>query len=465
VVVACAGFALAPAGEAQSGSACRTSGPVSGDYQVTVCLAAGGDSTTPSGDTEVTGSFSVTGTNPGIDLLRFHIDGERLLTDFQAPWRFTLPTDRWADGDKLVEVEAVMRDGFASQPAGLSLTFANGPGAPTANDRQFTPSTGTTPAAGKPFVLAAVGDGASGEANSDSVRNLIQSWDPNLFLYLGDVYETGTVTEFHNWGRQYFGGLRSVSNPVVGDNEYEGGDGARGYFDFWNNIPPYYSYDAAGWHFVAIDSTIDRGEVTPGTAQYEWLRDDLESSDAACTIAYMHTPRFNIGKAGYIARMDDVWRLLGQHGVELLLAGHDHTYQRWRPLNADGELDFADGMTQFIVGNGGHGYGPFVRSDARVAASSGGYGAQRMELNPQGAAYRFITPEGVTLDSGSVQCGGTPPDGTAPDVPTGLSATAMQGTSTIELAWSGGSDNVGVTGYEIYRDGNLLTRAGPESTY
>ena len=175
----------------------------------------------------MTGSFSVTGSNPGIDRLRFYIDGERLLTDYQAPWRFTLPTDRWADGDKLVEVEAVMRDDFASERAGLNLNFANGPEAPRQNDRQFTPSTGTPPEPGKPFVLAAVGDGASGETNADSVRDLIQSWDPNLFLYFGDVYETGTVAEFHNWGRQYFGGLRDITNPIVGDHEYEGGDGAR----------------------------------------------------------------------------------------------------------------------------------------------------------------------------------------------------------------------------------------------
>ena len=166
--------------------------------------------------------------NPGIDRLRFYIDGERLLTDYQAPWRFTLPTDRWADGDKLVEVEAVMRDDFASERAGLNLNFANGPEAPRQNDRQFTPSTGTPPEPGKPFVLAAVGDGASGETNADSVRDLIQSWNPNLFLYFGDVYETGTVAEFHNWGRQYFGGLRDITNPIVGDHEYEGMATGRG---------------------------------------------------------------------------------------------------------------------------------------------------------------------------------------------------------------------------------------------
>ena len=184
--------------EAQGGSACRTSEPASGSYEVTVCIDVVADSETVSGDTAVTGSFSVTGSNPGIDRLRFYIDGERLLTDYQAPWRFTLPTDRWADGDKLVEVEAVMRDDFASERAGLNLNFANGPEAPRQNDRQFTPSTGTPPEPGKPFVLAAVGDGASGETNADSVRDLIQSWDPNLFLYFGDVYETGTVAEFHN---------------------------------------------------------------------------------------------------------------------------------------------------------------------------------------------------------------------------------------------------------------------------
>ena len=274
-----------------------------------------------------------------------------------------------------------MRDDFASERAGLNLNFANGPEAPRQNDRQFTPSTGTPPEPGKPFVLAAVGDGASGETNADSVRDLIQSWDPNLFLYFGDVYETGTVAEFHNWGRQYFGGLRDIRNPIVGDHEYEGGDGARNYFDFWDNIPHYYSYDAAGWHFIALDSSVDLGGSRLARRSSSGCAATSGSSEAACTIAYMHMPRFNIGKSGEIKRLNDVWRLLSDHGVELLMAGHDHTYQRWRPVDANGELASSDGMTQFIVGNGAR-----LRA-VRAQRRAGGRLVHRLRRPADGAQF------------------------------------------------------------------------------
>ena len=359
----------------------------------------------------MTGSFSVTGSNPGIDRLRFYIDGERLLTDYQAPWRFTLPTDRWADGDKLVEVEAVMRDDFASERAGLNLNFANGPEAPRQNDRQFTPSTGTPPEPGKPFVLAAVGDGRAARRTRTRARP-----DPVVGPQPLPLLRRRLRDRHRRRVSQL--GPAVLRRPARHHQPDRRRPRVRGWrrgarlLRLLDNIPHYYSYDAAGWHFIALDSSVDLGGSRLARRSSSGCAATSESSEAACTIAYMHMPRFNIGKSGEIKRLNDVWRLLSDHGVELLMAGHDHTYQRWRPVDANGELASSDGMTQFIVGNGGHGYGPFVRSDERVAASSTGYGAQRMELNSQGAAYRFITPGGVTLDSGSVQCGGTPPDAT-----------------------------------------------------
>src|SRR5207244_13625211 len=124
------------------------------------------------------------------------------------------------------------------------------------------------------------------------------------------------------------------------------------------------------------------------------------------------------------------------------------------------------GTTEIVVGTGGHALQTFVQSDSRVAAAfSKQFGAMRLELNPAGAAFRFVNSDSVTLDSGSVAChgaAGARPDTAAPTVPTGLQATA-QSRSQIRLSWTAATDNVGVTGYDVYRAGALLAHTGPDT--
>src|SRR5439155_4086308 len=106
--------------------------------------------------------------------------------------------------------------------------------------------------------------------------------------------------------------------------------------------------------------------------------------------------RFNIGQEGMATRMDPVWALLATDGVDLVLNGHDHSYQRWQPLDATGAPS-PTGTTEIVVGTGGHALQTFVQSDSRVAAAfSKQFGAMRLELNPAGAAFRFVNSDSVT---------------------------------------------------------------------
>src|SRR5690349_4287416 len=208
-----------------AGNACHTSSPSSAAYAVTVCITVPADGVTISGVKNITATVAVNppGANPGVAKLTFYLGGTYLLTDFLTPFSFELPTTKWADGNRLLEVEALMKDNFSSQRASISLTFNNGITQPPTNNNHFTPRSGTTPPAGQSFTLAAAGDGAGGLLNADSVSNLIASWNPNLFLYLGDVYEKGTKSEFYNWygtSSTFFGRFRSITDPIVGNHEY-----------------------------------------------------------------------------------------------------------------------------------------------------------------------------------------------------------------------------------------------------
>jgi Big-like domain-containing protein len=294
------------------GTECQSSNPGSGTYTVTVCITAPVSNAVVSGNITVIATVNVTGTNPvpGVQKVEFYLGGEYLLTDYSYPYTFELPTTKFVDGTRLLEAEALLRDQNSSSPAGINLTFSNGITQVPTNTNTFTVRSGTTPSPGRPFILAAAGDGASGEPNADAVTNLIAGWNPNMFLYLGDVYNDGTPTEFRNWygtGSNHYSRFNSITNPTVGNHEYQHIGGtqydAPGYFDYWDNVHHYYSFNAAGWHFINLDSTSQYNQTTPGTQQYDWLVQDLEANTATCTIVYFHHPVYNVGSEGESDRM------------------------------------------------------------------------------------------------------------------------------------------------------------------
>ena len=442
-------------------STCASSTPSSGAYTVTLCFTTPGSGGVVSGPVTVEVSATVTGTSPGIIRMVFYLDGADLLIDYQSPYSFILPTAKWQDSDYTISVEAIMRDGYVTvNQAAITLTFNNGNNQPPVNNNTFTPSSGTTPPAGSPFVVVAAGDGADGATNAANVTAEISSINPNLFLYLGDVYQNGTTAEFYNWygnGGTNFNEFYGITNPTIGNHEYTGSS-AAGYFDYWNNVPDYYSYDADGWHFISLNSNSSRIGVDINSAQYAWLAQDLAANSNMCTIVYYHHPLFNIGPEGPTTSMSDIWSLMAQYGVSIVLNGHDHDYQRWVPLDGNGNPS-PTGITEFVAGGAGHGLQTIIQSDYRVAFSDDlnpeAFGVLKMVLNSAGVNFEYINSSGVTLDSGVVSCAKAGADTQAPSTPTNVTATAV-GATQVDLSWQASSDNVGVSGYDIYRDGNLV---------
>jgi chitodextrinase len=452
-------------------STCTSSTPASGAYTVTLCFTSPGAGSVVSGPVTVEVSATITGTSPGIIRMVFYLDGADLLIDYLSPYSFVLPTTKWQDGDYTIAVEAVMRDGYVTaNQATLPVTFNNGISQPPVNNNTFTPSSGTTPPNGSPFVVVAAGDGADGATNAANVTGEIASINPNLFLYLGDVYQNGTIAEFYNWygnGGTNFNNFYSITNPTIGNHEYTGSS-AAGYFDYWNNIPDYYSYDAGGWHFISLNSNSSRIGVDINSAQYAWLEQDLAANSNMCTMVYYHHPLFNIGPEGPTSSMSDIWSVMAQYGVSVVLNGHDHDYQRWVPLDGNGNPS-PTGITEFVAGGAGHGLQTIVGSDYRVAFSDDlnpeAFGVLKMVLNPAGVNFEYINSSGVTLDSGVVSCAKAGVDTQAPSSPSNVTVTAV-GATQVDLTWQASSDNVGVSGYDVYRDGNLVaTVSGATLSY
>ena len=407
---------------AQAADACVTDSTAIGvhTFVKVLCIEAPADDALVSGNVNVVGTVDPVN-GPRTQKVEFYLDSEYVLTDYRsssnssAVFDFELPTEYWVDGIHRLEMQAITRaepgiPSYVTQRVGIDLVFENGIDEVPANTDTFTPSSGRPTGDGEVFTVAATGDGASGEPNAAAVSDLIVAQNPNMFLYLGDVYEKGTKTEFHNWyGNEdrLWGRLRSITNPTIGNHEYEDGV-APGYFDYWDNIPNFYSYDVAGWHIINLNST---NLFRDNPVQFNWLLADIAANSARCTLAYWHDPRWSIGTQGDELPMQEEWAALVEAGVDVFLGGNDHNYQRWEPLGPEGQLD-PNGAVQFVAGAGGHGVRPFApgESDAnpRVAKASDTldtFGALFLDLHEDRADFRYLKTDGTVLDEGAVSCG------------------------------------------------------------
>lgn len=204
--------------------------------------------------------------------------------------------------------------------------------------------------------LVAAGDIASCFWRGDEATARLLDEIPGVVATLGDnVYPSGTDREFRQCYHRSWGRHLDRTRPAVGNHEYRTRD-AAGYFNYFGRRAGprgkgWYSYDHEGWHLIVLNSD---EPLRRGTEQYEWLVRDLRRNrDTRCTLAYYHHPRWSSGKHGGAERVVDAWRALYEGGVDVVLQGHDHHYERFAPLDAVGRLDRERGIRSFVVGTGG----------------------------------------------------------------------------------------------------------------
>ena len=235
----------------------------------------------------------------------------------------------------------------------------------------------------------------------------------DVVLTFGDnQYQDGTLNKFLGSYHRSWGRFKEKTRPAVGNHEYLT-PGAAGYFDYFGLLAGqrgkgYYSFDAGGWHFVALNSECsDVGGCGPGSPQYEWLRVDLAASAARCTAAYWHHPRFSSGKYGNDPRYQPFWELLYADGAEVVMAGHDHNYQRYARMTPEGVRNDTFGIRQFVVGTGGKNHYSVDPSPVpnREVANDNTYGVLKLTLRSDSYDWAFVPSVGGNFtDAGSGRC-------------------------------------------------------------
>jgi hypothetical protein len=280
-------------------------------------------------------------------------------------------------------------------------------------------------------VVAAAGDIACAPPGTRTASKCHQAATADLLagadavLPIGDEqYNCGQLSAFNQVYDASWGQYKSVSHPAVGDNEYAGNGcstpGASGYYTYFGdrasprepgctiNCQGYYSYDVGSWHVVALNSECTQpgvGGCSASSPQTQWLKADLAAHPNTCTLAYFHRPYFS-DKGGTVAKVKQLFTALYNGGADVLLVGHQHIYERFRPQSPSGAAA-TNGVRQFIVGTGG-------RSQTTPASpppagsekqNSGTFGVLKLTLHPTSYDFQFVPEAGKTFtDTGTQAC-------------------------------------------------------------
>lgn len=300
-----------------------------------------------------------------------------------------------------------------------------------------TPTSTATPAGST--VIALAGDVACGTTEADYnggngtvdkcramyTADLISSMNPSRLFAMGDLqYNSGSLTDFNGSYQNSWGAFKTKTNPVVGNHEY-GTSGAGGYFSYFGDAATprqpgcrkdcdgYYSFNvpvgSSNWHIAVINGECTRinGGVgcAVGSPQYNWLKADLEGNAATkCTAVLTHKPRWS-SSSFYTAEIQPLVDLMDANKVDLLLAGHAHSYERFAPQTASGSAS-STGIRQITVGTGGRdsqGFGTVLPNS--VVQKNHIFGVMKLTLNATGYSWSYIAdPTTPFSDSGNGNC-------------------------------------------------------------
>jgi hypothetical protein len=263
----------------------------------------------------------------------------------------------------------------------------------------------TSPVAGTAgaYRFWVTGDGGFANASGMAVRDAYTTFqggaETNLFLLLGDnAYVLGTDANYQAALFDMHAALLRTTPawPTFGNHESFSSNSLTQtgpYFDMFSlptaaeaggeasGTESYFSFDYGNIHFINLDG--NSAPVTPGSAMMTWLEADLQATSADWVVAMWHHPPYSRGlfhnsdvEQREIDLRENVVPLLEDYGVDLVLCGHSHNYERSFLL--DGHYDFANTFSDDMTVDSGDG----------APAGDGAYRKEALGPGPhEGAVY------------------------------------------------------------------------------
>ncbi|MDH3594601.1 MAG: metallophosphoesterase [Rhodospirillales bacterium] len=287
-------------------------------------------------------------------------------------------------------------------------------------------SAGPASAQGAPVTLLAAGDiayckptwadklfylitkGRKFKRGNHKTARLLDRLEGTIVV-LGDLaYREGSAEQFEHCYDPTWGRHKERTYPAPGNHEYRSSSDAAPYFAYWGERAGgkkrgYYSFDLGAWHIIALNSNIKAGRKSK---QLRWLRADLAETTARCILAFWHHPMFSSGGNGDHPMMRHAYRALYEAGASVVLAGHDHIYERFAPRDPEGRRDEPRGIRSFVVGTGGAPLGKQRRTNkTSEVVRTGSWGVLEFTLHQDRYDWEFVTLDGRGKgDTGSAAC-------------------------------------------------------------
>jgi hypothetical protein len=289
------------------------------------------------------------------------------------------------------------------------------------------------PSADRSIRVWVLGDSGKPGVRQDRVRDayygLPGAARTDVWLMLGDnAYETGTDDEYQAAVfAPYASFLRThVLWPTRGNHDVLHSGAGNDYYDVFtmpdaaqagglpSGTEAWYSFDAGDVHFVCLDSEgSDRG---PGSAQLTWLEADLAATTRKWIVAFWHHPPYTKGShdSDPPSRMQEMREnampILEAGGVDLVLGGHSHVYER--SFLIDGHYGLSTTFVPSMKKDPGDGRllgdGPYRKPTVRtghagevVAVAGASSQASTGPLDHPAMAYALAALGSLVLDVGA----------------------------------------------------------------
>ncbi len=251
--------------------------------------------------------------------------------------------------------------------------------------------------------FAVIGDFGSGKQPEADVAALVKSWNPDLIITTGDNNYPDGASEtidhrigqfFHEFIAPYVGsygegGQENRFFPSLGNHDWYS-TGAQPYLDYFT-LPGnerYYDFNWGPVHFYALDSDSREPDGVGRTSQQAvWLQNQLAVSTSPWDIVYFHHAPYSSGIQGDVDWMQ--WPF-AEWGADVVLSGHDHTYERI----------LRDGIIYFVNGLGGYSkYSFFGVIDGSQMRYNQDYGAMLVEASENAIRFQFINRLNEVIDT------------------------------------------------------------------
>jgi hypothetical protein len=378
----------------------------------------------------------------------------------------------------------------------------------------------TAPAGAEPTRVWILGDSGTGTSGQREVRDAYYAHpgaaETDLILMLGDnAYERASDSDYQN---KLFDVYDSILRhapiwPTFGNHEGFTASSelqAGPYYDTFSlpregeaggiasGTEAYYSFDFGNIHFVCLNSyDVSRA---PDGPMLTWLRRDLAANDRDWTIAFFHHPPYSKGSHDsdtneLMSEMrTNALPVLEQYGVDLVLSGHSHAYER--SMLVDGHYGKSGSLRPRMILDDGSGresgagayakpaLGPVLHAGAvyAVVGDSGEVkkegdldhpvmytslrmlGSMVLDIDGNRLEATQLDNTGATIDSFTIlkNVDQVSPDAPAVSISTPAEGALFYQSATIRISASASDPDGRVTRVDFYSDGNLLGRDAAE---